>query len=156
MLRPIHTVIINVSCGECCRAEDGCVELAKTTSTASTFAKEAENARRQQKRDSVWVRRIFQFRQTRGEYHYLIAEMRLGNSESFYRYFHITPQRFPHMLSLVGPSITRSDTTFRCAISPGERLAITLCFLVTGDSMQTISFRYCVGHSVQYGWLKYG
>ena len=55
------------------------------------------------------------------------------------------------MLSLVGPSITRSDATFRRAISPGERLAITLCFLVTGDSMQTISFSYRVGHSTVCG-----
>ena len=107
------------------------------------------NARRQQKK--VWVRKIFQSRPTRGEYHSLILEMRLGDHESFYRYFHMTPQRFSHLLSLVGPSITRSDTTFRCAISPGERLAITLRFLVTGDSMQTISFSYRVGHSTVCG-----
>ena len=106
-------------------------------------------ARRQQKR--MWVREIFQTRSTKGEYHSLIAEMRLGDHESFYKYFHMTPQRFSHLLSLVGPSITRHDTTFRKAIPPGERLAITLCYLVTGDSMQTISFSYRVGHSTVSG-----
>ena len=103
-------------------------------------------ARRQQKR--LWVRQIFQTRSTRGEYQ---AEMRLGDHESFYKYFHMTPQRFSHLLSIVGPSITRQDTTFRQAIPPGERLAITLCYLVTGDSMQTISFSYRVGHSTVSG-----
>ena len=92
-----------------------------------------KRARRRQRR--VWVRKIFQKRSTIGEYHALIAEMRLGDHESFYKYFHMTPQRFSHLLSLVGPLITRQDTTFRQAISPGERLAITLRYLVTGDSM---------------------
>ena len=106
-------------------------------------------ARRQQKR--MWVRQIFQTRSTRGEYHPLIAEMRLGDHESFYKYFHMTPQRFTHLLSMVGPCITRQDTNFRQAISPGERLAITMRYLVTGDSMQTISFTYRVGHSTISG-----
>ena len=94
----------------------------------------------------MWVRKIFQSRSTKGEYHSLVAEMRLGDHESFYRYFHMTPQRFSHLLGLLGPSITRQDTRLRLAIPPDERLAITLCYLVTGDSMQTISFSYRVGH----------
>ena len=63
----------------------------------------------------------------------------------------MTPQRFSHLLSLVGPSIKRQDTRLREAIPPDERLAITLRYLVTGDSMQTISFSYRVGHSTVSG-----
>ena len=66
----------------------------------------------------------------------------------------MTPQRFSHLLGLVGPAITRQDTTFRQAIPPDERLAITLRYLVTGDSMQTISFRYRVGHSTVSGIIN--
>ena len=95
----------------------------------------------------LWVRSIFKCRTTKGEYHSLIEEMRLSDHESFFRYFHMTPERFSHLLSLVGPSIRCQDTRFRQAIPPGERLAITLRYLVTGDSMQTISFSYRVGHS---------
>ena len=105
--------------------------------------------RKQQRR--MWVRKIFQSRRTKGEYHALITEMRLGDHESFYRYFHMTPQRFSHLLSLVGPHIRRQDTRFRQAIPPDERLAITLRYLVTGDSMQTISFSYRVGSSTVSG-----
>ena len=108
--------------------------------------------RRQQKR--VWVRKIFQSRSTKGEYHALITEMKLSDHESFYRYFHMTPPRFSHLLSLVGPSIRRQDTSFRSAIPPDERLAITLRYLVTGDSMQTISFSYRVGHSTVSGIIE--
>jgi hypothetical protein len=99
----------------------------------------------------MWVRKIFQSRSTKGEYHSLVAEMRLGDHESFYRYFHMTPQSFLHLLGLVGPSITRQDTCLCLVIPPDERLAITLRYLVTGDSMQTISFRYRVDYSTVSG-----
>ena len=102
----------------------------------------------------LWVREIFQSRATRGEYHALISEMRLSDHESFYRYFHMTPERFSLLLREVGPSITYHDTNFRRAISPGERLAITLRFLVTGDAMQTISFSYRVGLSTVAGIIN--
>ena len=59
----------------------------------------------------------------------------MSDQESFYRYFHMSPQRFDHLLSLVGPLVKRQDTRYREAIPPDERLAITLRYLVTGDSM---------------------
>ena len=105
-------------------------------------------------RRRTWVREIFKRRQTRGEYHSLITEMRLGDQESFYRYFHMTRERFSLLLSEIGPSITRQNTNFRQAIPPGERLAITLHFLVTGDAMQTISFSYRVGLSTVAGIIN--
>ena len=65
----------------------------------------------------------------------------------------MSPQRFDHLLSLVGPLVKRQDTRYREAIPPDERLAITLRYLVTGDSMQTISFSYCVGLSTVCGTI---
>ena len=100
----------------------------------------------------MWVRKIFRTRRKKGEFHALIAEMQLGDHESFYKYFHMTPQRFSHR---VGPCIKRQDTRLREAIPPDERVAITLRYLVTGDSISfrylvtgdSISFSYRVGHS---------
>ena len=100
---------------------------------------------------SLWVREIFQRRTEMGEYHALISEMRLVDHESFYRYFHMTPQRFDNLLSLVGPLITRQATVMRSPISAGERLAVTIRYLVTGDAMQTISFSFRLGHSTVCG-----
>ena len=110
--------------------------------------------RRRQRRKRlkrIWVRTIFQTRSTRDEYHALISEMRLSDHQSFYRYFHMTPERFAHLLSLVGPFITCQSTNFRESIPADKRLAITLRYLVTGDTMQTISFSYRVGHSTVCG-----
>ena len=113
----------------------------------------ARKRKGQRRLRSQWVRGIFQAREIRGEYHSLIAEMHLSDHESFYRYFHMTPERFSLLLREIGP-IIRQDTNFRRAIPPGERLAITLRFLVTGDSMQTISFSYRVGLSTVAGIIN--
>ena len=89
-----------------------------------------------------------------GEYHALIQEMRLFDHSSFYKYFHMSPAKFDELLSRVGPIISKRVTRMRESISPGERLAVTLRFLVTGDYMQTISLSFCLGHSLLAILLK--
>ena len=57
----------------------------------------------------------------------------------------MSPERFDHLLRLVGPLITKKNTRFRDAIPAGERLAITLRFLASGDSQISLSFMFRVG-----------
>ena len=59
----------------------------------------------------------------------------------------MSPERFDHLLGLVENSITKEDTNFRKAISAGERLAVTLRFLASGESQQSLSFAYLIGKS---------
>ena len=61
---------------------------------------------------------------------------------SYYKYFHMTPARFDDLLSRIGPAIAKKTTRMRLPISPEERLVVTLRYLVTGDSMKTISFSF--------------
>ena len=96
---------------------------------------------------SKWVREIFKCRSSFGEYHSLIKEMRLVDHFSFYRYFHMSPSRFDDLLRRVKPLIVRKTTQLREPVAADERLSVTLRYLVTGDSMQTISFSYRLGHS---------
>ena len=106
------------------------------------------------RRKRTWVRKINVKRREKEEYHALIQEMRLSDQDSFYKYFRMSPQRFDHLLGIVGPELTRQLTNFRSPISPGERLAVTLRFLPTGDSMQTIAFSYRLGHSTVCSIIK--
>ena len=62
-----------------------------------------------------------------------------NDHESFYKYFWMTPERFDHLLSLVGPMLSKKSLYCE-PISPGERFAVSQRFLATGDSLQTISF----------------
>ena len=57
------------------------------------------------------------------------------------------PKRFDHLLRLVENSIIKEDTNFCKAISAGERLTVTLGFLASGESQQSLSFAYLVAKS---------
>ena len=56
----------------------------------------------------------------------------------------MTPEQFDNLLLLVNPMLTKKSL-YREPISVGERLSVTLRFLATGDSQQTISFSYRIG-----------
>ena len=72
-----------------------------------------------------WVHPIHQARQTHGEYHRLVQELRL-DGYLFQRYFRLNIEQFDDLLSRVGPRITKEDTRLRRSIGPAERLAICL------------------------------
>ena len=57
--------------------------------------------RRRRHRRSVWVRSIFRRRRQQGEFHNLLQEMRLSDSESHFRYLRMTKERFDFLLSKV-------------------------------------------------------
>ena len=66
---------------------------------------------------------------------------------SIYRYLRMSPERYGHLLRLVSPLIKKQDTNLRKAILAGERLAVTLRFLASGESQQSLSFAYRIGKS---------
>ena len=59
----------------------------------------------------------------------------------------MSPGHFEHLRSLVGPSIKKTDTNFRKAIEPAQRLALTLRFLASGDSQQSLTFSFRISAS---------
>ena len=59
----------------------------------------------------------------------------------------MSSERFDHLLSIVGPHVTREDTNFRKSIATNKRLAITLPFLASMESQQSLSYSYQVGRS---------
>lgn len=55
---------------------------------------------------------------------------------------------FEYLINLVGPKISKADSTFRKAIPVTERLALTLRYLATGDSYTSLSFLFKVSKQV--------
>lgn len=59
----------------------------------------------------------------------------------------MSPESFDLLLSLVSPLISKQSTKLREPISSAERLALTLRFLASGNSQQTMSFSYRIGRT---------
>ena len=94
-----------------------------------------------------WVRKIFQERKKYGLYHILTDELRLFDKEYFFHFVQMTPQRFEHLLSLVGPHLQRTTTKMREPVSPAERLVLTLRFLASGNSQQSLWFSFRISRA---------
>ena len=92
--------------------------------------------RKKYQRQRVWVRHVFLMREELGEFR-LFMQLHDSDEELFFKYTRMSPQRFDIFLKLVQPYISHSGGP-RKSISPCERLAVTLRYLATGDSQQSI------------------
>ena len=59
----------------------------------------------------------------------------------------MSPTMFEELLSFVSPIIVKQSTAMRDPISPSERLAVTLRYLVTGDAQCTVAASYRISPS---------
>ena len=59
----------------------------------------------------------------------------------------MSTDRFDHLLSLIEPMATKESTNLREPISAGERLSITLRFLATDETQQSLSLAYRIGNA---------
>jgi len=67
-------------------------------------------------------------------------ELRNEDNASFQRFFRMHEELFDRLVEMVTPYIQRQDTHFRKAITPKERLSLTLRFLATGESYNSLEY----------------
>ena len=60
----------------------------------------------------------------------------------------MSPNRFEHLLSLIAPLISKQTTWFGKPISAEQRLVVTLRYLTTGETQQSLSFGYQIGKAM--------
>lgn len=99
---------------------------------------------------SVWVRDWLKKRETDGAYAKLLQEFRNGgeSGEKLFRDFtRLSPTDFDYLLQLVTPQIEKQDTQFRRAIPAGERLALALHYLATGENYHALRFVFRIPQS---------
>ena len=82
-----------------------------------------------------------------GLYHILTDELHLFDKEYFFCFIRMTPQRFERLLSLVGPHLQWTTAKMREPISPAERLVLTLRFLASGDSEESLCFSFRISRA---------
>lgn len=96
------------------------------------LAKRLRKRKLSKRKHLFWVRKWLQNREKLGAYHQLLQELRSLDTSS-YRNFLMDSTSFEELLRKVGAKISLQNTVMRDAIPAGERLAVTLRFLATGE-----------------------
>jgi len=110
-----------------------------------------EKARIKRRNRRVWVRGWRARRQEMGAFHRIVRELATEDPSSFMEYHRMDEDHFNHLVSLVSPLIEKEDTCMREAISPAERVALTLRFLASGESFHSFAFQFCISrHAISY------
>lgn len=89
-------------------------------------------------RRKIWVREWIAKRNEQGAYNQLMLELRKGDPEYYKNFLRMSAADFEYLLELISPRIKKQDTRMRKAITPGERLAVTLRYLATGKLIYVI------------------
>ncbi|KAK7457296.1 hypothetical protein BaRGS_00039238 [Batillaria attramentaria] len=102
---------------------------------------------RQSTNRSTWVRPWLARRLLHGAYSQLLQEFFREDPRETKRFLRMSQENFRELLEMVGPVIKKQDTRMRKAIEPGERLAITLRYLASGDSFVSLSYAFRVANN---------
>ncbi|KAE8739562.1 hypothetical protein FOCC_FOCC014945, partial [Frankliniella occidentalis] len=74
-----------------------------------------------------------------GAWFTLIPTMRATDPDQFYDFFRVTPESFDILEEMVSPHLVK-----RSCVSEGERLAITLRYIASGDRQKSLSYLFRV------------
>ena len=82
---------------------------------------------------NAWVKSWVGRREKLGAYHNLVQELAEEDPEMYRRYLRVEESTMEMILNAIADDIWREDSHMRRAISPKQRLAITMRFLATGS-----------------------
>ena len=89
---------------------------------------------RPRRRHNMWVRPWLLQREERGAYHNIMAELYATDIPGFTNFMRMTPEFFEMIKTRLEPRLARQATNYRAPISVGEKLALTIRYLATGES----------------------
>ncbi|XP_016398091.1 uncharacterized protein LOC107731504 [Sinocyclocheilus rhinocerous] len=106
----------------------------------------SEKQKQKKKKKRIW-KREFPGRREQPGLSVLQRELEMTDENGFGELLRMTAEEFEFLLRLVGPLITKQHTKMRRAISPRDRLSVTLRFLATGKTFSSLSAQYRIGAS---------
>ena len=80
-----------------------------------------------------------------------MLELERNDVPAFVRLIRFEPAMFREMEDRLHDVLVKEDTNMRLAISPAERLAVTLRYLATGETFQSLSFQFRIVHNTISG-----
>nr|XP_022905462.1 uncharacterized protein LOC111417424 isoform X1 [Onthophagus taurus] len=97
---------------------------------------------RKRKKRKIWVREWIERRNELGAFKSLVNELRIEDSQQFRNFIRMSSTELEDLLFIVGPKIQKQDTVLRELISASEKLMVTLRFLATGDSYNSLMYLF--------------
>ena len=86
-----------------------------------------------EKKKRQWVKVWREKRSVNGSHSFLIKELLSLDKNEYKNYVRMSDNQFGFILSAVNEDLLKEDTRMRAAISPAEKLSLTLRFLATGN-----------------------
>uniref|UniRef100_A0A8D8TUQ0 Nuclease HARBI1 n=1 Tax=Cacopsylla melanoneura TaxID=428564 RepID=A0A8D8TUQ0_9HEMI len=108
----------------------------------------------QRKKRRFWVRQWILRRNQLGASNSLLKELAMEDKEGYRNHLRMSESKFDELLLKIENKIKKKDTFMREAILPKLKLQITLRYLATGDSFQTLAFTYRVPKNTISNFLK--
>ena len=106
-------------------------------------ALEEENEEKTRDRQ-VWARDWMRRRQARGAF---VPELASEDEEAFINYFRMNQVKFHFVTARIQEKIAKKNTLMREAISPAERLAVTLRYLATGETFSSLEKQFRISRT---------
>ncbi|XP_030764645.1 uncharacterized protein LOC115888902 [Sitophilus oryzae] len=108
-------------------------------------------SKNRRKKRLVKTRKINTERATKGFYRAYFLPMKANDPGQFHKYTRMSVKAFNNLLNMLMPYLKRRISD---GINAEERLAITLHYFSQGTTMQTIAWKYHVGHSTVHYIIK--
>lgn len=103
---------------------------------------EAERHASNKRARRMWVREWIEKRSEVGFTATLYEELKTGDTEMYKNFVRMSLQDFEYLLELITPIIQKQNTVMRKAITPKERLILTLRYLATGDTYMSLMYLF--------------
>lgn len=118
--------------------------IAAVLGAAYLLLEDDEKEEKRPRPRSVWVHDWIKKRDTEGFYVKLLRELRSNQPQHYRNFVRMSGDDFDFLLNLVTPLIQKQETPMRKPISAGERLALTLRFLATGENFKSLQYLFLI------------
>ena len=129
-----------------------CIFAAATRPTATTdqyciSSSKAFAERRERRLRAVWTRPWLERRSLYGQNEKLMRELTDEDKPAFRHFLRVEPAMFHELVRRLSDRISKKDTWYRKALEPALKIAITLRFLATGNSLKTLMYGFRVAYN---------